>query len=82
MMLIAFLVPLTGLFYSGWASLFAAATLAIMIGTYLPILRYYRLAPGWALSLPLIGMLYLAMTWTSALRHLYGAGFRWKGRTY
>lgn len=57
------------------------ATLA-MITSYLPTLRFYRLGSGWALALPLIGTLYLAMTWTSALRYWRGQRSRWKDRVY
>ena len=48
----------------------------------LPTVRYYRLAPGWALTMPLIGTLFLAMTWHSALRHWGGRRSEWKGRVY
>jgi len=56
--------------------------LAAMLITYLPTLIYYRLNPLWALSLPIIGTLYLAMTWTSALRYWRGQRTEWKGRIY
>jgi hopene-associated glycosyltransferase HpnB len=57
------------------------ALIAMMV-SYLPTLRFYRLSPAWALALPLIGMLYLAMTWSSAYRWWAGWGSAWKGRTY
>ncbi|MGM0426695.1 MAG: hypothetical protein ACQEQ7_05620 [Thermodesulfobacteriota bacterium] len=50
-----------------------------IIGT---TLRFYGLSMGWALGLPLIGTLYLSMTWISAIRFWQGAGARWKGRAY
>mgnify|MGYP007026240967 FL=1 len=53
-----------------------------MAASYLPVLLYYRRSPVWALALPVIGTLFLAMTWTSALRHWRGEGARWKGRRY
>jgi hypothetical protein len=34
------------------------------------------------LSLPLAATLYLAMTWTSALRYWRGERSRWKNRVY
>ncbi len=43
-----------------------------MMASYLPTLRYYRRSVLWALALPLVGGLYLFMTWSSALR--FGAG--------
>jgi hypothetical protein len=36
----------------------------------------------WALGLPLIAALFLAMTWTSAIRYWRGERTRWKGRIY
>jgi hopene-associated glycosyltransferase HpnB len=50
--------------------------------SYLPVLRYYRMSPLWALLLPLSAVLYLGMTWSSALRYWRGIRSRWKGRTY
>ena len=38
--------------------------------------------PLWALALPLIATLYLAMTWTSALRYYRRTRARWKDRVY
>lgn len=56
--------------------------LTAMVLSYLPTLKFYRLSPAWALALPLIGTLYLAMTWSSAYRWWLGRGSAWKGRTY
>ena len=47
---------------------------------YLPTLLYYRLSPGWTLTMPLIGTLFLAMTWHSALRDWGGRRSEWKDR--
>jgi hypothetical protein len=66
------------------AALTAAAGLAgwaLMSLTYLPILRLYRLSPLRAPGLPLIALLYTAMTVDSARRHYAGRGAEWKGRT-
>jgi hypothetical protein len=56
------------------------ASLVIMFVTYVPILRFYDRSPMWALCLPLTAALFLAMTWTSALRYWRGERTRWKGR--
>jgi glycosyltransferase involved in cell wall biosynthesis len=48
----------------------------------MPTLKFYRLSPAWALAMPLIGTLYLGMTWSSAYRWWIGRGYAWKGRTY
>jgi len=50
--------------------------------TYLPTLLFYKLSPLWVILFPLAGLLYLAMTWTSALRYYRGQRSRWKDRTY
>ncbi|QOJ24865.1 MAG: glycosyltransferase [Gammaproteobacteria bacterium] len=53
-----------------------------MFFTYLPTLMYYHRSPLWCLALPVTGTLYLAMTWTSALRYWRGERARWKDRHY
>jgi len=53
-----------------------------MMAAYGPTLGYYRRGPLWAATMPLIGTLYLAMTWGSAWRYWRGARSQWKGRTY
>jgi hopene-associated glycosyltransferase HpnB len=66
------------------AALAAGAGLAgwaLMSLTYLPMLRLYRLSPLRAPGLPLIALLYTAMTVDSARRHYAGRGAQWKGRT-
>ncbi len=58
------------------------AAWAVMTGTYLPMLRYYR-QPVWlAPLLPFTAALYAAMTADSAVQHYLGRGAAWKGRTY
>ena len=62
-----------------WAG---GAAWAVMAGTYLPMLRYYR-QPLWlAPLLPFTAVLYLLMTVDSAVQHYRGRGSAWKGRTY
>ena len=82
LMVLAFWAPLAGLAGPLPAKIAAGGGLAAMAGCYLPTVRYYRLAPGWALSLPLAGTLFLAMTWHSALRDWGGRRSEWKGRVY
>jgi hopene-associated glycosyltransferase HpnB len=57
-------------------------SLVIMFLTYIPILRFYHRSLAWALGLPLIAALFLAMSWTSAIRYWRGERTRWKGRIY
>jgi hopene-associated glycosyltransferase HpnB len=57
------------------------AWVAMML-SYLPMLRYYRMPLAWALLLPVSAVLYLGMTWSSAIRYWRGVRSRWKDRTY
>ena len=82
LMALAFWAPIAGLGGPLAARIAAAAGLVGMAVCYVPTLRYYRLSPAWALALPLIGTLYLAMTWHSALRDWGGRRSVWKGRVY
>jgi hopene-associated glycosyltransferase HpnB len=83
LMAAVFWVPIAGLMFPGTgAKALSASALAAMVLTYLPILRFYRLPRRWALAMPLIGTLFLGMTWTSAVRYWKGKGSVWKGRYY
>jgi len=69
---------------AGWAWWAAAAAgltgWALMSLSYLPMLRLYRLSPLRAPALPLIALLYAAMTADSARRHYAGRGAEWRGQ--
>jgi hopene-associated glycosyltransferase HpnB len=83
LMLMVFWLPIVGLFFpAASAKLISGAALLAMILSYLPTLKFYKQSGGWALTLPLIATLYLAMTWSSAIRFWAGAGLPWKGRFY
>ncbi len=60
----------------------SALALIAMLITYFPILTYYRRSLLWALTLPIAGTLYLAMTWTSAFRYWQDERATWKDRRY
>ena len=92
-MLLVYAVPLASLFiaivnairgapgpFIGWLP--GAVAWMIMTGSYIPILRTYRVSPVMSLLLPLSALLYTAMTVTSAFRTWLGRGGAWKGRTY
>ncbi len=82
-MLIIFVLPLISLFLSGFTiKITALLTILIMATTYLPTLKFYERSPAWSITLPLIGIIYLLMTWTSALRYISGSGSSWKQRQY
>jgi hopene-associated glycosyltransferase HpnB len=53
----------------------------LMTVSYLPMLRFYRLSPLRAPALPLVALLYAAMTADSARRHYGGRAVSWRGRT-
>lgn len=55
----------------GWAAMTAA---------YLPMVRFYRLNPLWALTLPLAALFYMGATLHSAVKFWLGRGGEWKGR--
>jgi hypothetical protein len=68
----------------GWAAataLLGVVAWALLAGSYLPMLRRYRLAAWWAPLLPATALVYAGMTIDSAWRHLRGRGGAWKGRT-
>jgi hopene-associated glycosyltransferase HpnB len=73
---------IAGLAAGAWAAAGAGlAGWALMSLSYLPMLRVYRLSPLRAPGLPLIALLYAAMTADSARRHYAGYGAQWRGRT-
>ena len=79
----AFLFPIAALFSKLTVYiLLSLLTFIIMAVTYRPTLKFYGLSPHWALFLPIIGVLYLLMTWCSAVNHWRGRGAEWKERTY
>ena len=62
------------------AGLAGLAAWALMTVSYLPMLRLYRLSALRAPALPLIAVLYAAMTADSARRHYSGRAVSWRGR--
>lgn len=64
------------------AYMISAFAWTAMFFAYMPTLNYYHRSPLWVFSLPLVGTLYLAMTWTSAIRYWRGERARWKDRQY
>ena len=57
----------------------AGAWVAMTI-TYSTMVRYYRIHPAWALTLPLAALFYLGATIHSAVKYWNGRGGDWKGR--
>jgi hopene-associated glycosyltransferase HpnB len=80
-MVITYLAPpLLLLNRSRLAIFMGAATWAAMTMTYSTMVRYYRLNPAWALTLPLAALFYLGATMHSALKYWNRSGGDWKGR--
>mgnify|MGYP000126007728 CR=1 FL=1 len=82
-MTLMYVLPVFGLvLFDGWSWLFSVFSIVVMVGLYLPTLKFYTLNLAWALCMPVIAGLYLLMTWTSAIRYWRGERSRWKGRIY
>lgn len=76
-----YVLPVVLLFTRDW--LFIALgllTYGLMTLTYLPMVCFYGLGAGWALTLPLSAIFYMAATVDSALKFWSGRGGEWKGR--
>ncbi len=83
LMYMAFISPVSGLLeHSTSSQLLAGAAFVCMFAAYQPVLRYYGLSAWWGLLMPLTGVLFLIMTWSSALRFWQGTRSVWKGRSY
>jgi hopene-associated glycosyltransferase HpnB len=54
----------------------------LMAASFVPLLRHHDVGWWFAPLLPVAGVLYTAMTVSSAWEHLRGRGGAWKGRTY
>jgi len=90
-LLICTLLMISLFWFAPVGSFLVKESLGIMIGlftwvalfvAYIPTLRFYRRSLLWVVTLPLIGCLFLLMTWTSALRYWRGERALWKNRRY
>ena len=82
-MAVMFWVPPVALLAGeGAGQALGAVAWCLMAASYVPTLVFYRQAGVWALAMPLIGTIYLAMTWSSALRYWQGLRSAWRGRDY
>jgi hopene-associated glycosyltransferase HpnB len=84
LMLAVFVAPIVALASAGmlWGRLAGLGALAAMSAAFWPTVRFYRLPPGWALTLPAAALLFLGMTIESAINYWRGIKARWKGRIY
>ena len=83
LMLLVFWLPVVALLSGDFTSVAPGLlAFALLAALYWPILRFYGLSPAWSLAMPVIALLYLLMTWSSAFRYWLGRRPSWKGRTY
>ncbi len=82
-MVVVFMGPLIAVVHGGPAPrLLGVLALVAMAASYVPTARFYR-QPLLAIpGLPLAGLAFLLMTFTSALWYARGVRSRWKGRDY
>jgi hopene-associated glycosyltransferase HpnB len=73
--------PFLAIFAPVPANAVAALAWALMMLTFLPILRFYRVSELWVVAVPLIAAAYLGFTLVSAYQHWRGRGGTWKGRS-
>lgn len=90
-LLVCTLLIVSLFWFAPLGSFLAGDWLGIMIGlftwvamliAYIPTLRFYHRSSLWVVTLPLIGCLFLLMTWTSALKYWRGVRASWKNRRY
>lgn len=82
-MVLMFVVPVVGIVVGGPEVRIAGLLgLLFMITSYAPTARYYRQSLLVPLALPLAGVAFLLMTYTSALWYARGVRSQWKGRAY
>ncbi|MGH6873876.1 MAG: glycosyltransferase, partial [Aestuariivirgaceae bacterium] len=72
--------PIFALAGSGLVQGLGAAAWLLMALAFQPMLRLYRVNPGWGILLPAIACAYMAFTLHSAYQHARGRGGHWKGR--
>ncbi|ABA24269.1 Glycosyl transferase, family 2 [Trichormus variabilis ATCC 29413] len=86
-MTLIYLLPpvatIIGVLIADWAIAFSGLVVWLLMSlAYFPTIRFYKLSPLLAFSLPAIAFLYTLMTIDSAFRHWQGRGGAWKGRVY
>jgi hopene-associated glycosyltransferase HpnB len=83
LMLVVFWGPCLAIITTSWTlKTLAVAGCCCMFYAYWPTVRFYQLSPAWVLTLPVIAILYLLMTWSSAFAYWRGRRSVWKGRVY
>jgi hopene-associated glycosyltransferase HpnB len=82
-MTLTFLVPpLLAIFATGTAQVLGLIAWLAMALSFVPTLRFYQLSLLWGVALPVISLLYLYYTLSSAYLFVRGQGGQWKGRIH
>ena len=80
---LVFVIPFVAIFSEqNIVMLMGVIAVFCMYVCYIPILNFYDQNPLFVLLLPVVSMLFLSMTWTSAFSYWFGKGASWKGRHY
>lgn len=80
-MMALYVAPIAALFTGDRAAAASGfAAWALMSAVYAPAVRFYRLSPLWAMTLPAAATFYTGATVCSAVRYWRGRGGQWKGR--
>lgn len=80
-MMALYVAPIAALFTGDRAAAASGcAAWALMSAAYAPAVRFYRLSPFWAMTLPAAAIFYTGATVCSAVRYWIGRGGQWKGR--
>jgi hopene-associated glycosyltransferase HpnB len=82
-MTITFIVPpLLTIFAAGMPRFFGLIAWLAMALSFMPTLRFYQLSRLWGVAFPVIALLYLYYTLSSAYLFVRGQGGQWKGRIH
>jgi hopene-associated glycosyltransferase HpnB len=80
-MFLTYVAPVALIFaHDSVPRILGASAWLLMSLLYLPTIRFYRLSPAWAATLPFTALLYSYATFLSAVRYYLGRGAHWKGR--
>ena len=87
LMVLTLLAPLVGVAVGEAAgnvrlTVTAGAAWVAIAAAYRPVVSFYRLPAAWSATLPVAAALFLAMTWSSAVRYWRGTRASWKAREY
>ncbi|HMB73466.1 MAG TPA: glycosyltransferase [Gammaproteobacteria bacterium] len=83
-MLVVFVAPIAAIALSAtWPGVaLGSLALAAMVFDFSAVSRFYDLPVLWRLTLPIAALLFLAMTWDSAINYYSGTRATWKSRRY